>query len=150
MLFPVLGVPFLFAHKANLHQTTTPQLPTVYGPIMECGACLAFNSPILRCDTSSHFIINVWLVTIYTNCKTEHFPEVLCCLLPCLFFIIRPFEKRTYYAMAMSVRLSVRPSEFAGLFFNVLWDINLKLGICIQSVARHVEFEFHHNWVTLT
>ena len=49
---------------------------------------------------------------------------------------IRPFEKRTYYAMAMSVRLSVRPSvrpsEFSGLFFNVLWDINLKLGICIQ------------------
>ena len=27
---------------------------------------------------------------------------------------------------------SVRPSEFSGLFFNVLWDINLKLGICIQ------------------
>ena len=25
-------------------------------------------------------------------------------------FFIRPFEKRTYYAMAMSVRLSVRPS----------------------------------------
>ena len=49
---------------------------------------------------------------------------------------IRPFEKRTYYAMAMSIRLSVRPSvrpsEFSGLFFNVLWDINLKLGICIQ------------------
>ena len=49
-----------------------------------------------------------------------------------LFLFIRPFEKRTYYAMAMSVRLSVRPSEFSGLFFNVLWDINLKLGICIQ------------------
>ena len=31
-----------------------------------------------------------------------------------------------------SVRPSVRPSEFSGLFFNVLWDINLKLGICIQ------------------
>ena len=45
---------------------------------------------------------------------------------------IRPFEKRTYYAMAMSVRRSVRPSEFSGLFYNVLWDINLKLGICIQ------------------
>ena len=48
---------------------------------------------------------------------------------------IRPFEKRTYYAMAMSVRLSVRPSvrpsEFSGLFFNMLWDINLKLIICI-------------------
>ena len=31
-----------------------------------------------------------------------------------------------------NVRPSVRPSEFSGLFFNVLWDINLKLGICIQ------------------
>ena len=55
-------------------------------------------------------------------------------------FIIRPFEKRTYYAVAMSVRpsvhlsvrLSVRPSGFSGLFFNMLWDINLKLGIYIQ------------------
>ena len=28
-----------------------------------------------------------------------------------------------------NVRPSVRPSEF---FFNMLWDINLKLGICIQ------------------
>ena len=27
-----------------------------------------------------------------------------------------------------SVRPSVRPSEFSRLFFNVLWDINLKLG----------------------
>ena len=27
--------------------------------------------------------------------------------------------------------MSVRPSEFPGLFFNMLWDINLKLGICI-------------------
>ena len=26
----------------------------------------------------------------------------------------------------------------------------LKLGIYIQRVARHVEFELHHNWVTLT
>ena len=31
-----------------------------------------------------------------------------------------------------SVCPSVRPSEFSGLFFIVLWDINLKLGICIQ------------------
>ena len=31
-------------------------------------------------------------------------------------FFIRPFEKRTYYAAVMSVRLSVRPSEFSGLF----------------------------------
>ena len=45
---------------------------------------------------------------------------------------------------------SVRPSAFSGLFFNMLWDINLKLGIYIQWVARHVKFELHHNWVTLT
>ena len=38
-----LYLPFLFAHKANLHQTTTPQLPTVYGPTMECGACLVHD-----------------------------------------------------------------------------------------------------------
>ena len=31
-----------------------------------------------------------------------------------------------------SVRPSVRPSVFSGLFFNMLWDINLKLGIYIQ------------------
>ena len=35
-------------------------------------------------------------------------------------------------SVRLSVRPSVRPSEFSGLFFNVLWDINLKLGICIQ------------------
>ena len=57
-----------------------------------------------------------------------------------LLVFIRPFEKRTYYAVAMSVRPSVRlsvrpsvrPSGFSGLFFNMLWDINLKLGIYIQ------------------
>ena len=31
-----------------------------------------------------------------------------------------------------NVRPSVRPSAFFGLFFNMLWDINLKLGIYIQ------------------
>ena len=49
-----------------------------------------------------------------------------------LILFIRPFEKRTYYVVAMSVRPSVRPSAFSGLFFNMLWDINLKLGIYIQ------------------
>ena len=70
------------------------------------------------------------------------------------------FEKRTYYAVAMSGLkngrimpwqcLSVRPSEFSGLLFNMLWDIIFKLSIYIQLVARHVEFEFHHIWVNLT
>ena len=46
---------------------------------------------------------------------------------------------------------SVRPSvRVYRTFFNMLWDINLKLGICLQLVAQHVEFEFHHNWVALT
>ena len=35
-------------------------------------------------------------------------------------------------SVRLSVRPSVRPSAFSGLFFNMLWDINLKLGICIQ------------------
>ena len=55
-------------------------------------------------------------------------------------FFIRPFEKRDVLCRGnvrpsvrlSSVRPSVRPSAFSGLFFNMLWDINLKLGICIQ------------------
>ena len=52
---------------------------------------------------------------------------------------IRPFEKRDVLcrgnvrpSVCPSVCPSVRPSAFSGLFFNMLWDINLKLGICIQ------------------
>ena len=41
---------------------------------------------------------------------------------------IRPFEKRSYYA----VRPSIRPSFPDCFFFNMLWDINFKLGIYIQ------------------
>ena len=52
--------------------------------------------------------------------------------------------------LRLSVRLSARPSEFSGIFFNMLCNINLKLSIYIQYVARHVEFEFHHNRVALT
>ena len=39
---------------------------------------------------------------------------------------IRPFEKRTYYAMAMSVRLSVRPSVRPSFpdFFSTCFDIS--------------------------
>ena len=44
---------------------------------------------------------------------------------------IRPFEKRDVLCRG-NVRPSVRPSAFSGLFFNMLWDINLKLAIYIQ------------------
>ena len=50
-------------------------------------------------------------------------------------FIIRPFEKRDVLCrgnVRPSVRPSDRPSAFSGLFFNMLWDINLKLDIYIQ------------------
>ena len=55
-------------------------------------------------------------------------------------FLYARLKNGTYYAVAMSVRPSVcpsvrpsvRPSAFSGLFFNMLWDINLKLGIYIQ------------------
>ena len=50
-------------------------------------------------------------------------------------FLYARLKNGTYYAVAMSVRPfvhpSVRPSAFSGLFFNMLWDINLKLGIYI-------------------
>ena len=53
-----------------------------------------------------------------------------------LYFLYARLKNGTYYAVAMSVRLSVRPSvrpsAFSGLFFNMLWDINLKLGIYVQ------------------
>ena len=58
------------------------------------------------------------------------------------------FEKRSYHAVAMSVHVS--PSKFSRPFFNMLWDINFKLGIYIQYMARHVKFELHRNRVMLT
>ena len=44
-----------------------------------------------------------------------------------ILIFIRSFEKRNVLC-----RGNVRPSAFSGLFFNMLWDINLKLGIYIQ------------------
>ena len=43
------------------------------------------------------------------------------------FIFIRPFEKRTYYAMAMSVRLSVRPSVRPSFpdFFSTCFEISI-------------------------
>ena len=40
--------------------------------------------------------------------------------------------------------------KFSGLFFYMLWDISLKLGIYMQQVVLHVKFEFHSNRDTLT
>ena len=61
------------------------------------------------------------------RCSAEAFINagIQCCL------VIRPFEKRDVLCRG-NVRPSVRPSAFSGLFFNMLWDINLKLGIYIQ------------------
>ena len=48
-------------------------------------------------------------------------------------FIISPFEKWTYYAVAMSVRLPVRPSvRVFRIFLNRLGAIDFKLSIYIQ------------------
>ena len=43
------------------------------------------------------------------------------------YVFIRPFEKRTYYAMAMSVRLSVRPSVRPSFpdFFSTCFEISI-------------------------
>ena len=62
---------------------------------------------------------NWWfLTTIYKTYLSVHFK--LCTL------FIRPFEKRTYYAMAMSVRPSVRPSfpDFFSTCFEIsIWNL---------------------------
>ena len=44
-----------------------------------------------------------------------------------VYFFIRPFEKRTYYALAMSVRLSVRPSVRPSFpdFFSTCFEISI-------------------------
>ena len=73
-------------------------------------------------DLMSH-LSKIWINTKKIPCREMH----LKCLQNDSLFI-PPFEKQTYYAVAMSVR----PSAFSGLFFNMLWDINLKLGIYIQ------------------
>ena len=60
---------------------------------------------------------------------------------------IRPFEKRSYYAVAMSVRLSICPS-FPEFFQHAL-RYKFETGY-IHPVACYVEFKFIHNQVTLT
>ena len=41
-------------------------------------------------------------------------------------------------------------SNFSRLFFDMFWNISLKLGISIQYVVLHVSFEFHSKWDTWT
>ena len=98
------------------------------------GCNITANS--LICVTFNYYLTQIqelWYLTQIPNIAMEIFFKAT--LFGDSLIFIRPFEKRTYYAMAMSVRLSVRPSvrpsEFSGLFFNMLWDINFKLGICI-------------------
>ena len=54
-------------------------------------------------------------------------------LVSLLFLYARLKNGRIMPWQCPSVRLSVRPSGFSGLFFNMLWDINLKLGIYIHK-----------------
>ena len=57
----------------------------------------------------------------------------------------------TDYVGALICRGNARPSvRVFRTFFSMLWDINLKLGIYIQQVARWVEFAFLRIWVFLT
>ena len=81
-----------------------------------------------------------------TTCSDCHLLPVMCSVQVCwTHFYIRYVRERhlDFYTpvwktgrimpwQCPSVRPSVRPSAFSGLFFNMLWDINLKLGICIQ------------------
>ena len=76
----------------------------------------------------SSLIMN--LLFSFINTDTPHF--LLSAIMWSLLLYARLKNGRIMLWQCLSVRPSVRPSEFSWLFFNVLWDINLKLGICIQ------------------
>ena len=61
---------------------------------------------------TSDLFSRAWATNINLGIRVQH-----------IWVFIRPFEKRTYYAMAMSVRLSVRPS-FPD-FFSTCFDISI-------------------------
>ena len=50
----------------------------------------------------------------------------------------------------LSVRPSVRPSEFSALFSNVVPPINFICETCINGVKPHAKFEFQGNRVIMT
>ena len=58
-------------------------------------------------------------------------------------FFIRPSSDGTYYGMVMSVRPSVRPSQFSALFSYMLWHIDLKFCVSLYFYARKIKFECH-------
>ena len=44
----------------------------------------------------------------------------------------------------LSVRVSVRPSQFSALFSYMLWRIDLKFCVSLYFYARKIKFECHH------
>ena len=69
----------------------------------------------------------------YYKCISQNISVILGkCYFILYFLYARLKNGRIMPWQCPSVRLSVRPSGFSGLFFNMLWDINLKLGIYIQ------------------
>ena len=88
-------------------------------------------------------LFDIWAENRIFQPRIGFSKNVLKCLKACLVSVfwvfqsicIRPFEKRDVLCrgnVRPSVYPSVCPSRFSGLFFNMLWDINLKLGIYIQ------------------
>ena len=58
-------------------------------------------------------------------------------------FFIRQSSDGTYYGMVMSVRPSVRPSQFSAHFSYMLWHIDLKFCVSLYFYARKIKFECH-------
>ena len=71
------------------------------------------------------------------------FPLYMFWVVLLLLLIIRPSSDGTYYGMVMSVRPSVRPSQFSALFSYMLWDIELKFCLSLYYDARKSKFECH-------
>ena len=62
-----------------------------------------------------------------------------------MFIFIRPSSDGTYYGMVMSVRPSVRPSQFSALFSYMLWDFKLKFCASLYFHARKIKFEYMYH-----
>ena len=107
--------------KKLVYFVSDPQQPMPSGGILVTMWLIEFDMSVISHRTDDLFF-TPRLVLVFGYC---HCPRLYLCLSMrvCQSLFIRPFEKRTYYAMAMSVRLSVRPS-FPD-FFSTCFEISI-------------------------
>ena len=62
---------------------------------------------------------------------------------------IRPSSDGTFYGMVMSVRVSVRPSQFSALFFYMFWHFDLKFCIWLCFYECKIKFELGYGRIII-